>query len=51
MTEDLNVLYVAIRTLDNGTSMFIRDKPVLSSEKLLYEDYERKGSLENGNLC
>jgi hypothetical protein len=26
-------------------SLFIRDKPILSSEKILHKDYDRKGSV------
>jgi hypothetical protein len=27
-------------------SMFIRDKPIFSSERMLHKDYYRKGSVE-----
>jgi hypothetical protein len=30
-------------------SLFIRDKPILSSEKMLRKDYDRKGSVEKEN--
>jgi hypothetical protein len=33
-------------TLDERTSIFIRDKPIFSSERMLYKDYYRKGSVE-----
>jgi hypothetical protein len=29
----------AMRTLDEGPSIFIRDKPIFSSERMLHEDY------------
>jgi hypothetical protein len=28
-------------------SIFIRDKPIFSSERMLHKDYDRKGSVEN----
>jgi hypothetical protein len=28
------------------SAMYIRDKPIFSSEKMLHEDYDRKGSVE-----
>jgi hypothetical protein len=31
-------------------SLFIRDKPILSSEKMLHTDYDSKGSVANENL-
>jgi hypothetical protein len=31
-------------------SIFIRDKPILFSERMLYEDYDRKGSVEKETL-
>jgi hypothetical protein len=33
-------------TLDERPSIFIRDKPILSSERMLHKDYDRKGSVE-----
>jgi hypothetical protein len=36
----------AIRTLNEGPSIFIRDKPTFSAEKMLHKDYYRKGSVE-----
>jgi hypothetical protein len=39
------MLYVK-RTLDKRPSMFIREKPVLSSERMLHKNYDRKGSVE-----
>jgi hypothetical protein len=36
----------AIRTLDKWSSIFIRDKPILSSEWMLHKDYGCKGSVE-----
>jgi hypothetical protein len=35
----------AIRTLDKRPNIFIREKPILSSERMLYKDYDRKGSV------
>jgi hypothetical protein len=34
---------------DERPSPLIRDKPVLSSERMLYKDYYRKGSAEKQN--
>jgi hypothetical protein len=34
-----------IRTLDERPSIFIRGKPILSSERVLHKDYDRKGSV------
>jgi hypothetical protein len=36
----------AIRVCAICTSIFIRDKPILSSERVLYKDYDRKGPIE-----
>jgi hypothetical protein len=33
----------AIRTLDGRPSIFIRDNPIFSSERILRKDYDRKG--------
>jgi hypothetical protein len=39
-------MYVcAIRTLDERPSIFIRDKHIFSSDRMLRKDYDRKGSL------
>jgi hypothetical protein len=38
--------YIAIDTLDEWPSIFIRDKIILSSERTLHKDYDRKGSVE-----
>jgi hypothetical protein len=35
----------AIRTLDERPNIFIRDKPIFSSERMLQRDYDRKGSV------
>jgi hypothetical protein len=35
-----------ICTLDERPSIFIRDKPTFSSERMLHEDYGHKGSVE-----
>jgi hypothetical protein len=40
----------AIRTLDEKPILFIRDKPILSSERMLHKDYDRKGSVEKKTL-
>jgi hypothetical protein len=32
-------------TLDERPSIFIRDKPIFSSERILHKDYYRKGSV------
>jgi hypothetical protein len=33
------------RTLDEKPSIFIRDKPIFSSERMLHKDYYCKGSV------
>jgi hypothetical protein len=33
-------------TLDEIPSIFIRDKPIFSSERVLHKDYYRKSSVE-----
>jgi hypothetical protein len=35
-----------LSSLDERPSIFIRDKPIFSSERMLHEDYYRKGSVE-----
>jgi hypothetical protein len=44
-----NMLYVVCvkRTLDERPSIFIRDKPIFSSERLLHKDFFLKGSVKN----
>jgi hypothetical protein len=37
-------------TLDESSSIFIRDKPTFSSERILHKDCHRKGSVENKSL-
>jgi hypothetical protein len=32
-------------TLDERPSIFIRDKPIFSSERMIHKDYYRKGSV------
>jgi hypothetical protein len=44
-----NVLH-AIRTLKKRPDMFMRDKRILTSERILHKDYERKGSVSKKNL-
>jgi hypothetical protein len=49
------MLYICvIRTLDERPSIFIRDKPIFSSERMLHKDYysrdlveKRKSGLES----
>jgi hypothetical protein len=36
----------AIRTFDERQSIFIRDKPIFPSERMLHKGYDRKGSVE-----
>jgi hypothetical protein len=36
----------AMRTLDERPSIFIRDKPIFSSERVLHKDYCHKGSVK-----
>jgi hypothetical protein len=57
LTEDLYIvekeewknfrLYAicAIYTSDKWASIFMRDKPILSSERMLHMDYDHKGSI------
>jgi hypothetical protein len=33
-------------TFDKRPSIFIRDKPIFSSERVLHKDYDRNGSVE-----
>jgi hypothetical protein len=40
----------AICTLDERPCIFIEDKPVLSSERMLHKDYNRRGSVEKKYL-
>jgi hypothetical protein len=35
-----------LRTLDKRQGIFIREKPILSSERILHKDYDRKGSVK-----
>jgi hypothetical protein len=35
-----------VLTEDERPSIFIRDKPNFSSERVLHKDYDRKGSVE-----
>jgi hypothetical protein len=35
-----------MRTLDERPSIFIRDKPIFSSQRLLHKDYYRNGSVK-----
>jgi hypothetical protein len=37
-------------TLGGRPSIFIRDKPIFSSERMLHKDYRRKGSVEKQSL-
>jgi hypothetical protein len=37
-------MYV-IRTFDKRPSIFIRDKPIFSSERMLHKDYDSKDSV------
>jgi hypothetical protein len=37
-------------TFDERPSIFIRDKPIFSSERILHEDYHRKVQLEKKSL-
>jgi hypothetical protein len=36
----------AKRTLNRRPSIFIRDNPIFSSERMLHKDYDRKGLVE-----
>jgi hypothetical protein len=40
----------AIHTFDKRPSLFIRDKPIFSSERKLHNNYDRKRSVPNKNL-
>jgi hypothetical protein len=33
-------------TLDEKPDIFIKDKPIFSSERMLHKDYDRKGSVD-----
>jgi hypothetical protein len=50
LTEDFCVVqkeeFAITCTLDERPSIFIRDKPVFSSERMLHKDYYRKSSVE-----
>jgi hypothetical protein len=46
LTEDLYIVTSVIHTLDERPSIFIRDKPIFSSERMLHKDYYHKGSVE-----
>jgi hypothetical protein len=37
-------------TLDEIPSIFVRDKPIFSSERMLHKDYYRRSSAEKKNL-
>jgi hypothetical protein len=37
---------IAMRGLDEKPSIFVRDKPIFSSERMLRKDYDRKDSVE-----
>jgi hypothetical protein len=37
---------MAITTADERPSIFIRDEPIFSSERMLHKDYYRKGLVE-----
>jgi hypothetical protein len=39
-----------IPTLEERPSVFIRDKPIFCSERMLHKDYDRKGSVEEKPL-
>jgi hypothetical protein len=40
----------AIYTLDKRPSIFIRDKPILLSERMLHKDCDHKGSVEKNKI-
>ena len=45
LCDQLRRCFGAIYTLVERPSIFIRDKPIFSSERLLHKDYDRKGSV------
>jgi hypothetical protein len=47
LTEDLYTVHKEEFSITHLTrpSTFIRDKPILSSERMLHKDYNRKGSV------
>jgi hypothetical protein len=48
VTEDLYIVQKeewAIRTFDERSSIFTRDKPIISSERMLRRNYVCKGSV------
>jgi hypothetical protein len=44
-TKDTDIIII-IMMGDRSTIIFIRDNPIFSSERMLHEDYYRKGSVE-----
>jgi hypothetical protein len=40
----------AICTFDKWSSIFVRDKPIFTSERMLHKDYYQKGSVEKKTL-
>jgi hypothetical protein len=52
LTEDLYTVYAisVTRTLEERPSVFISDKPIFSSERILHKDYYLKGSIEKSDL-
>jgi hypothetical protein len=59
LTEDLYVVekeefqelaICAIRTLETRRSIFIKDKPIFLSERMLHKDYDRNASVAKTNL-
>jgi hypothetical protein len=44
--EEFSLTCCVIRTLDERPSIFIRDKPIFSSERMLHKDYNRKCSVD-----
>jgi hypothetical protein len=59
LTKDLYIVqkqersvtcYMCDSTLDERPSIFIRDKPIFSSERMLHKDYNLKSSVEKKKL-
>jgi hypothetical protein len=40
-----------VHTLDKRPSIFMRDKPIFSSKRMLHKDYDSKGSVEKKISC
>jgi hypothetical protein len=46
LVESQSYAICVIHTLDKKPSLFVRDKPIFSSGRMLHKDYDRKSSVE-----